>query len=250
MMKQKKSKNISKKAIPVKSKKGNVQKKKNRETTKGNGKNHPKNTSDEVCKKPSKKSVKETSAKKNKTEEHKNSVTKRGNDKTRPTESKEKTPKEPRKTTTRANKDRFYVTNAGLMAELIKWRKSAKNVEDRMPSEELGRMVMAIAQKICNHSFFRNYTKEIKEDMMQYAFYKIFSGLKNYNFNYKNPFAYISQGIFNAYRSELTRHYKQVNIKKAMTERVIRELEVDLPGSSIEKCLSKQYGVGDNDEPF
>ena len=165
-------------------------------------------------------------------------------------EYKEKPLKEPRKTTTRANKERFYVTNAGLMAELIKWRKSAKNVEDRMPSEELGRMVMAIAQKICNHSFFRNYTKEIKEDMMQYAFYKIFSGLKNYNFNYKNPFAYISQGIFNAYRSELTRHYKQVNIKKAMTEKVIRELEADLPGSSIEKCLSKQYGVGDNDEPF
>lgn len=245
MNKKQKTTKIPKKQVPVKSSQNIRNAKKNPVEKITEKRKNIKNTST-VDKKQAKETAKKNVVVVSKKKDNKKTTAKDKNT----AENRETPPKEPRKTTTRANKERFYVTNAGLMAELIKWRKSAKNVEDRMPSEELGRMVMAIAQKICNHSFFRNYTKEIKEDMMQYAFYKIFSGLKNYNFNYKNPFAYISQGIFNAYRSELTRHYKQVNIKKAMTEKVIRELEADLPGSSIEKCLSKQYGVGDNDEPF
>lgn len=64
-----------------------------------------------------------------------------------------------------ANKDRFYCTNKELLAELIKWRDSAKNVEDRVISEELGRMFMALTAKILNRSEFRNYPRELKEDL-------------------------------------------------------------------------------------
>jgi len=45
------------------------------------------------------------------------------------------------------------------MEELLKWKKSAKKVEDRVPSEELGRMFMDIAQRLTNHSYFRNYSQ-------------------------------------------------------------------------------------------
>jgi hypothetical protein len=46
---------------------------------------------------------------------------------------------------------------------LIKWRDSAEKVEDRdYPSEKLGFMFMELARKITNHSFFRNYSSEIK----------------------------------------------------------------------------------------
>ena len=62
------------------------------------------------------------------------------------------------------NKERFYCTSAELTAELIKWRDSAKKIENRIISEELGRMMMAIADKLLNRSEFRNYSKEIKEE--------------------------------------------------------------------------------------
>lgn len=80
-------------------------------------------------------------------------------------------------------KERYYVTNADLLRELIKWRDSNKEEEERerkkwekLPkkirestkfeidynkrtiSEELGKMFMELARKISNHSFFRNYT--------------------------------------------------------------------------------------------
>lgn len=38
-----------------------------------------------------------------------------------------------------ANKDRFYCTNREMLAEMIKWRDSAKKPENRVISEELGK---------------------------------------------------------------------------------------------------------------
>ena len=55
-----------------------------------------------------------------------------------------------------ANKDRFYCTNKDLYAELIKWRDSAKKPEDRIISEELGQMMMALTAKIPNRNENRN----------------------------------------------------------------------------------------------
>ena len=91
-----------------------------------------------------------------------------------------------------ADKERFYCTNKELQAELVKWRDSAKEVENRIPSEELGRMLLAIANKYLNHSNFRNYTKVLKEDMRSYGLYKVLRGLKNYNFKFNNPFAWVT----------------------------------------------------------
>ena len=83
-----------------------------------------------------------------------------------------------------ANKDRFYCTNKELYAELVKWRDSAEKPEDRVMSEELGRMMIAIGTKVLNRSEFRNYTKELKEDMASFGYYKIIRGLKNYDFRF------------------------------------------------------------------
>lgn len=63
------------------------------------------------------------------------------------------------------NSDRIYCSNKDLIAELIKWRDSAEKVEDRVISEKLGTMLIKISEKILNHSNFRNYPHELKEDM-------------------------------------------------------------------------------------
>ena len=120
------------------------------------------------------------------------------------------------------NKDRFYCTSAELTAELIKWRDSNKAEEakrlaagleidytKRKMSDELCKMLMAIADKLLNRSEFRNYSKELKEDAKGYFFYKVMkSGLRNYNFKFNNPFAYFTTCAWNAYISTIMKHYK------------------------------------------
>ena len=146
------------------------------------------------------------------------------------------------------NKDRFYCTNKELQAELIKWRDSAEKVEDRIPSEELGRMILAIGNKLLNHSSFKNYTKELKDDMLMLYCEKLLKGLKNYNFAFNNPFAWLTQCAFNSYLTIISRHYKHLNIKKDLMKKLLSELEtyngID-PHSSLNRCI-KTY-ISDDD---
>lgn len=68
------------------------------------------------------------------------------------------------------NKERYYVNNADLLRELEKWRDSGPTYETRTkPSDDLGRMFLELARKISNHSNFRNYTLEMKQDMIGHA---------------------------------------------------------------------------------
>ena len=143
------------------------------------------------------------------------------------------------------NKARFYCTNKELQAEMIKWRDSSKIVEERTISEELGKMFLAICNKILNHSNFRNYSKELKEDMRSYAIWKLVKGLKNYNFQFNNPFAWISMAYWNAFLTTIYRHYKQLNIKRDLMKKLSMELEtyagID-PRSSLNKAIKTYLG--------
>ena len=69
-----------------------------------------------------------------------------------------------------------------MTKELVKWKNSSKKVEDRTISEELGEMFLKIGNKMLNHSNFRNYSPELKQDMLMFGVEKIIKGLKNYNF--------------------------------------------------------------------
>lgn len=143
------------------------------------------------------------------------------------------------------NKDKFYCTNKELQNELIKWRDSAKKPEDRAISEELGRMIIALSQKVLNHSNFRNYPKELKEDMQSFFYYKLIKGLKNYNFEFNNPFAFFTQAAFNAYITVIGKHYKQLNIKKDLMKKLLSELETYTgisTTSALNKCIKAYIG--------
>ena len=148
------------------------------------------------------------------------------------------------------NRERFYCTSAELHAELVKWRDSAEKVEDRVLSEELGKMLIDIADKMLNRSEFRNYPKELKEDAKGFFFVKAIKGLKNYNFEFNNPFAYFSTCAWNAYISTITKHYKQQNIRKEVMKQLLLELEshqgID-PKSSLNSYI-RQYI--ENDESY
>ena len=143
------------------------------------------------------------------------------------------------------NKARFYCTNKELQAELIKWRDSAKEPEDRILSEELGRMLLAIANKFLNHSNFRNYSKELKEDMRSYGIYKVIRGLKHYNFKFNNPFAWVTQAFYNSFLTIIGKHYRHINIKKELMKKFMADLESISgisPNNSISRCIQNYLG--------
>ena len=154
--------------------------------------------------------------------------------------------------------EKYYVTNKDLLEELLLWKDSNKDeeerrtklglpiiYEDRKISEKLGRMFMAIAYKLTNHSFFRNYSKEIKEDCISYAMEKCVTGIKNFNFNFKNPFAYFSQSCFNSFRTTLSKHYKQINIKRSYMKKIMTDIESNMPNSGMKKCLDNRFANDD-----
>lgn len=144
-----------------------------------------------------------------------------------------------------ANKERFYCNNKDLIEELNKWKDSAENVADRVISENLGKMMISIGQKMLNRSEFRNYSKELKEDMLGNFYLKLIKGLKNYNFEFNNPFAFFSTAAWNAFLAVITRHYKQQNIKKDLMGKLAQELQTHIginPTSSLVKCIKSYIG--------
>ena len=107
---------------------------------------------------------------------------------------------------------------------------------------------MLIAKKVSNHSFFRNYRMETKEDCQIYAIEKIFKGIYHYKLKYTNVFAYITTACFNSFKTELSKYYKQMNIKRDLTKKAMVNLASDFGGSSsMEKCLVKQFQGNDFD---
>jgi len=129
------------------------------------------------------------------------------------------------------------------MDEMVRWRDSAKNIEDRVVSERFGQMLITLGDKVLNRSEFRNYPKELKEDCRSFFFYKALRGLKNYDFKFSNPFSWLTQCAFNAYLTILKKHYKHINIKKEVMTKLLMEMQM-VPGmnpaSTLAKCL-KQY---------
>lgn len=147
--------------------------------------------------------------------------------------------------TSPANKERFYCKNKDLIAELEKWKNSAEKIEDRIISEELGRMIIAIGEKMLNRSEFRNYSKELKEDMLGMFELKLIKGLKNYNFKFNNPFAFFTTAAWNAFLTVIGKHYKQQNIKKDLMSKLSQELQTYTginPASSLSKCIKSYLG--------
>ena len=107
--------------------------------------------------------------------------------------------------------------------------------------------MIAIGTKVLNRSEFRNYPKELKEDMASFGYFKIIRGLKNYDFRFSNAFSFFTTAFFNAYLTILKKHYKHINIKKDLMEKLLSEMET-FPGMNAASSLSKairQY-IGDD----
>ena len=95
-----------------------------------------------------------------------------------------------------------------------------KSVEDGQCTEKLGLMFITLTNHILRSPSFNRYPKEVKEELQGYALEKLMKSLKTVKL-YLTPqqiFNFATRTVYNAYFSELARHYKFENLKRKVTK--------------------------------
>ena len=98
-----------------------------------------------------------------------------------------------------------------------------KSVEDGQCTEKLGLMFLTLTDHILRSPSFNRYSKEVKEDLSGYALEKLMKSLKTVKLDLTSQqiFNFATRTIYNAYFSELARHYKFENTKRAATRKYL-----------------------------
>lgn len=104
------------------------------------------------------------------------------------------------------DKKNYYVRNKDMLPEIRKYK------ETDIISEKLGGMIMAIANNYSNKGSFANYTW--KEDMVGEAVLTCVKYMHNFDpEKSKNPFAYFTTIIRNAFLNYIKKQKKHSKIK-------------------------------------
>ena len=84
-------------------------------------------------------------------------------------------------------------------------------------------MFITLTNHILRSPSFNRYSKELKEDLSGHAIVKLMKSLKTVNlaFTHQQIFNFATRTVYTAFLSELGRHYKQENIKRAATRKYL-----------------------------
>ena len=98
-----------------------------------------------------------------------------------------------------------------------------KSVESGQCTEKLGAMFLTLTDHILRSPSFNRYSYQVKEDLQGYALEKLMKSLKTVKFELtpQQIFNFATRTIYNAYFSELARHYKFENTKRAATRKYL-----------------------------
>lgn len=141
-----------------------------------------------------------------------------------------------------------YIDNQEFMRELEGWRDSAPAVEDRMPSERLGQLLMTLHDHILTHKNFNRYNQDLKDEMKSYSLFRILKcGLKSYKFDGSSPFSYFTRAVFQNYITVIMRYYRKLNQKQEYVKGQLARLETN--GNPKLEWLIDHFGIsGESDE--
>lgn len=113
-----------------------------------------------------------------------------------------------------------------------------------------------VAKKLTNHSHFRNYTNEEKEDMIAYAIIRALGiglqGRSNYGVEYfvrfdtekhDNVFSFWTQVIKCFFYQYLNNYYGEKNVKQVVLQSMIDQFEYD--AKEIHGCPGAKFQLSD-----
>lgn len=105
-----------------------------------------------------------------------------------------------------------YLTSEQLSVEL------EKSQQQNAPTEKVCIYFKMIAQHLLGDSRYRNYPKELQEDMVSAALEKAIKNIKNYKPQFKDKcFNYWTRCVEHAFWSTLGKHYKYMNMVRQLT---------------------------------
>lgn len=95
-----------------------------------------------------------------------------------------------------------------------------KSVDNDQCTERLGELFITLANHILRSPSFNRYHIQVKEDLRGHAIVKLMKSLTTVNlaFTPQQIFNFATRTIYNAYFSELSRHYKFENLKRKVTK--------------------------------
>jgi len=99
-----------------------------------------------------------------------------------------------------------FIKNADLVKLLILYNNNPESREGRKAYEKIGVALKMIAEKLALSGNFRNYTSDIKEEMIQDSIYVMIKNLKHYDHEaFSNPFGFFTTISYNVFRQHLKR---------------------------------------------
>ena len=103
------------------------------------------------------------------------------------------------------------------------YKEYKKSVEDGKCTDKLGLMFITLTNHILRSPSFNRYPKEMKEDLQGHAIVKLIKSLKTVKLDFTphQIFNFATRTIYTAFLSELSRHYKHENTKRAATRKYL-----------------------------
>ena len=94
-------------------------------------------------------------------------------------------------------------------------------------SEELGKMILEMHNRILTHRNFHYYRDELKEEMRSFSLVKIIGkGIYQFDTSRKDRcFGYFSHAIFNNYLTVVMRYYRKLNEHQRYVKNCLNSLE-------------------------
>ena len=98
-----------------------------------------------------------------------------------------------------------------------------KSVEDGQCTDKLGEMFLTLTYHMLRSPNFNRYPKEVKEDLQGHAIVKLMKSLKTVKLEFTphQIFNFATRAVYTAFLSELSRYYKNENIKRAATRKYL-----------------------------
>ena len=98
-----------------------------------------------------------------------------------------------------------------------------KSVEDGQCTDKLGEMFLTLTTHILRSPSFNRYPTQVKEDLQGHAIVKLIKSLNTVKLEFTphQIFNFATRTIYTAFLSELSRHYKYQNTKRAATRKYL-----------------------------
>lgn len=117
-------------------------------------------------------------------------------------------------------KKNIYLKNDRILAAMLDSQQKGQ------PTEEYGECCMLIVDNMLHGHSFRGYSQHMKEDMAGNAYLRCMKAISTFDSaKTQNAFGYITRTTWTAFLQVLKEHYKQLNVKKAMFEKLLAEAD-------------------------